>query len=141
MARVFCFCLGLWIVSFAAALSLALPCSAGEGGRHRRRNVLQSGSPRQSQLDWFRQAGTLRGSALHPSGSIQQCTSYFCSSLTYLHTNVRFLWLSTILLDKDRRSWPELFSVDQDTRKEMIIGVVTENPWGTLCNSISECTS
>ena len=41
--------------------------------------------------------------------------------------------------DEDVRAWPEMFSVDQDTKKEMIIGSVTENPWGTLCTSIDEC--
>jgi len=41
--------------------------------------------------------------------------------------------------DADKLAWPEMFSVDQDTKKEVVIGVVTENPWGTLCNSIAEC--
>ena len=33
-----------------------------------------------------------------------------------------------------------MFSVDQQTKKEIIIGAATENPWGTLCNSIAECS-
>ncbi|QDZ19259.1 hypothetical protein HOP50_02g17740 [Chloropicon primus] len=43
------------------------------------------------------------------------------------------------LADLDRQGWPEMFSVDQDTKKEIIIGGVTENPWGTLCTSVAEC--
>merc|ERR1712157_561439 len=43
------------------------------------------------------------------------------------------------LADLDRQGWPEMFSVDQDTKKEITIGGVTENPWGTLCTSVAEC--
>ena len=50
------------------------------------------------------------------------------------------LILSNTIPDKDRREWPEMFSVDQATKKEMIIGGVAQNPWKTLCNSVAECS-
>ncbi|WZN59653.1 hypothetical protein HKI87_02g11790 [Chloropicon roscoffensis] len=42
--------------------------------------------------------------------------------------------------DADVQGWTEMFSVDQQTKKEIIIGAAAENPWGTLCNSIAECS-
>lgn len=134
--------------AFAAVLCLALlagRCCRGAVPQesNSRRRILQSGFSREAQLEWFRSAGMRRH---FPPPLFKKKKSIPCSfpspslcpeltSRPRKHTQP-----TSAAPDADVQGWTEMFSVDQQTKKEIIIGAAAENPWGTLCNSIAECS-
>ena len=134
--------------AFAAVLCLALlagRCCRGAVPQesNSRRRILQSGFSREAQLEWFRSAG-MRCHFPPPLFKEKKKHSLLLSvplplpradlSPTQTHKP------TSAAPDADVQGWTEMFSVDQQTKKEIIIGAAAENPWGTLCNSIAECS-